>query len=198
VILRPVALIAALALAACSPEAAKPNASAAASAPAATYGTVHGASGLKEVVAEFKTAMEAMDFRAMTSLSMPPALLEQIKKQNNIPPTTNASVLRRQIEAGLKQAADEVKFLEFSIDDSKSEFLTTPTGRKYALTPSSVIMEVQGTKMRSSNNYLALEDGGRWFLVNPSNASSIASIKAAYPDLADVALTEPNVEVVSQ
>jgi hypothetical protein len=52
--------------------------------------------------------------------------------------------------------------------------------------------------MRSTNNYLALDDGGRWFLINPSNASSIQSIRAAYPDLADVALTEPNMEVITQ
>ena len=59
-------------------------------------------------------------------------------------------------------------------------------------------MEIQATKVRSTNNYLALDDGGRWFLINPSNAGAIQAIKATYPDLADVALTEPNMEMVSQ
>jgi hypothetical protein len=195
--LRSLLLTSGLALAACSPEAAKPKAPVAAPPPAATYGAVYGAAGMKEVVAEFKTAMEAKDFRAMMSLSVPPALLEQIKKQAGVPPNTNASLLRGQIETGLKQAMEQAKILDLSIDDSKSEILTTPTGRKYAMVPSFVVMEIQGKKVRSTNNYLALDDGGRWFLINPSNASSIQSIKTAYPDLVDVALTEPNMEMIS-
>ena len=107
--LRPWVMISLFALAACSPEAAKPFAPAAALGPAATYGAAYGAAGMKEVIVEFNAAMEAKDFQAMASLSIPPALLEQIKKQSDTPPNLNASLLRGQIEAGLKTAMDQAE-----------------------------------------------------------------------------------------
>jgi hypothetical protein len=190
-LLRSLALSAALvsggAVAACTPE-----------TPAApAVSTDPSAAALDKMVADFTAAWDASDYAKMVELSIPQTLLDQIMLQSGIDPTEGADPLRKEILAIMERTLAQATIIETSINPAGADIQTSSTGRKHAFVPATVVMEVQGTRLRSVSNYLALTEGERWYLVNPSSAAAIAAIKAAFPDLADLPLSEPQIEVIS-
>ena len=181
------AVMSAAAVSACTPDAPKPAATA-----------DQGAAALNKMVADFTAAWEAADYAKMVELSIPQRLLDQIMTQSGIDPTEGADPLRKEILAIMERTLAQASIVETSIDASGAEIKTSPTGRKHAFVPATVVMDIQGTRLRSASNYLALTEGERWYLVNPSSPDAIAAIKAAFPDLADLPLSEPKIEVIPQ
>ncbi len=154
--------------------------------------------GLTQVCADFGAAMDAKNYPAMTDLSVPQPLVEAIFKSAGAPPNYTAAQFRLQLQMIMAKTMDSVKFLEFHVECETAPILTSATGRQHALAPATVVMEIQGQTVRSSNNYLALVDGDRWYLLNPSTADAIKQIKATFPDLASLDLHEPQMDLISQ
>jgi hypothetical protein len=192
-----VALASAAAGVACTPATTEAAAPAPEQSAAAPSDEQH-AAALNTMVADFTAAWQAADYAKMVELSIPQTLLDQIMKQSGIDPASGAEPLRKEILALMEQTLAQATIIETSIDATGAKIETAASGRKWAYVPATVVMEVQGTRLRSVSNYLALTEGERWYLVNPSTAAAIAAIRAAFPDLADVALTEPKIEVLSQ
>jgi hypothetical protein len=160
--------------------------------------TTAGAASFTEVVTDYKTAIGGKDYGRMVALVLSPAMLDQLVVQFDPGKTLSRKKVEEQVRAILKKTMAAGNLLQFAVDASKSEIQTSPTGRHYALVPASVVVEGQGARARGISNYLAVEDGGRWYLLSPSNPKTIQTIKSAYPDLADVALSVPSIEMISQ
>jgi len=158
----------------------------------------HSEAGVKKVVADFKTAWEAQNYDAMIDLSMPQPLLDQIIKQYGGPSDLSTEQLSKEIKTMMAGVLAQVQMVEFSIDDNAVNMLTSPTGRKHALLPSVVVVEVQGTRMRASASYLAFVENGRWYLIDSSSPESFDALKIAFPDLAGLTMPEAKMEVISQ
>ena len=154
--------------------------------------------GVVKVVADFKTAWESQNYDAMIDLSMPQPLLDQIIKQSGAPPDTSPEELSREIKKMMAGVLAQAKIIELSIDTDSASIMTSPTGRKHALVPSVTIVDVQGTRIRSTNSYLAFADNGRWFLTDSSSPESFEMLKVAFPDLSGLTIPEPKMEVISQ
>ncbi len=154
--------------------------------------------GVVKVVADFKTAWESQNYDAMIDLSMPQPLLDQIIKQAGAPPDTSPEELSREIKKMMAGVLAQAKIIELSIDADSASIMTSPTGRKHALVPSVTIVDVQGTRIRSTNSYLAFTDNDRWFLTDSSSPESFEMLKVAFPDLSGLTIPEPKMEVISQ
>ncbi|HOY79928.1 MAG TPA: hypothetical protein PLN33_19100 [Hyphomonadaceae bacterium] len=191
------ALLSAVLIASCSPSTSEPQSAAASETTPASPAQSAGPNSVDEVVSAFKTALETKDYTAMLSLSMPDAVIAQIKQDAGLT-TATTKQLRDQFAAAAAQTFQQATLLDVTIDAANAQVQTSGTGRQYALVPSSTLMEIQGERARSTNNYLAISEKGRWYLLNPSNAQVITVIKTVFPDLAEVALTEPHMEVISQ
>lgn len=196
-------LVAGFALASCAPEAAiEAQASAVelqsvATQPPNSAARLPGAASFEQLVSENQAAVAARDYGKIVALSFPDSLFDHIARQSGKLSKTDHSEVKNQVQMLVKKTYEE-RILEIVIDPSNSIIQKTQRGRAYALVPASLLMNIDGQRVRSTNNYVAIEDDGRWFILNPSSDSTIKMMRAAYPDLAEVALSAPRMETISQ
>ena len=174
----------------------------AAALPAACSGEAPAASaahqGVTKVVADFNAAWTAQDYATMLSLSLPPQVLDQIMVQYGVTPgDENREQMVAEIKSVMATALSQAKVIETKMDAAVAKVETSPTGRSYALVPSVVEIEAGGQRIRSTGQYLAFEEGGRWYLMDASGADALAALKAAYPDLADLKPGQSKIEMVT-
>ena len=150
-----------------------------------------------KLVAEFSAAWTAQDYDKMLALSMPEPLLDEIMRQFGVDAAENRDKVAGEIKALMQQALSQAKVVRAEMDAKAAKIETTSTGRKYAVVPSVVEVDVSGTRAKATGSYLAFEDGGRWYLLDPSSDDTIATIKKVFPDLADVKLTPSKMEIVT-
>ena len=150
-----------------------------------------------KLVAEFSAAWTAQDYDKMLALSMPEPLLDEIMRQFGVDAAENRDKVAGEIKALMQQALSQAKVVRAEMDAKAAKIETTSTGRKYAVVPSVVEVDVSGTRAKATGSYLAVEDGGRWYLLDPSSDDTIATIKKVFPDLADVKLTPSKMEIVT-
>lgn len=151
-----------------------------------------------KVVADFNAAWTAQDYPTMLSLSLPPQILDQIMVQYGVTPGDgNREQLADEIKSMMAMALSQAKVIETKMDAADAKVETSPTGRSYALVPSVVEIEAAGQRIRSTGQYLAFEDAGRWYLMDASGADALAALKVAFPDLADVPMAPSKMETVS-
>jgi hypothetical protein len=150
-----------------------------------------------KLVADFSAAWTAQDYDKMLALSMPEPLLDEIMNQFGVDAAENRDKVAGEIKALMQQALSQAKVVRAEMDAKAAKIETTSTGRKYAVVPSVVEVDVSGTHAKATGSYLAFEDGGRWYLLDPSSDDTIATIKKVFPDLADVKLTPSKMEIVT-
>jgi len=153
---------------------------------------------LGETVEKYLAAIKAKDADTTISLTFPPALFDQLAAQAGIHTESEKAEILEQLKAGTDEMLKQGAIVDLSINLADAETATSSTGRKYALLPGAAVLDIQGKRVKATNKYLAVTDSGRWYLIDPSSAGTIRSIKSAFPDLADVPLTEPTMEVISQ
>ena len=187
--LRGVFLAAALLSAAALPSACSPD-GAQSQAPSADHASIG------ELVTSFRAAWESKDFDQMLDVTMPPLLLGELMRLDGIDESQRGNI-RKQLVTITSQALKEAKLVELTVDVDSAKIESSSAGRRYATMPVTFVMDMNGQRLRSVGTYLALQDGGRWYLLSLSDASNINSVRAAYPDLAQIPMSPPKLEATS-
>jgi hypothetical protein len=147
---------------------------------------------LAAAVAAFDTAMKASDFETVIDASIPPRLLNSMATTYSM----TAEDLRTFVIDQMKQAMQSVKVESFGMDVAGAQYAEASDGSPYALLPSETVMDLNGSRTRSSGTTLALIDEGRWYLLNVGHADQVAMLKTVYTQFADVTFPEAKMEAV--
>ena len=147
---------------------------------------------LATAVQAFDTAMRASDFEAVVNASISPKLMASMASSYNVP----AEQLKTLVIQQMQQAVQTVKIDSFGMDIDHIDYQETTDGTPYALLPSEVVMEVAGTKTKSSGPTLAFLDDGNWYLLNVGQKTQVDVLKSAYASFADVTFPEAKMEAV--
>lgn len=116
---------------------------------------------------------------------MPPALLQQMATQVGV----STDQLKEMVATQAAQAMEQVKIEETTYDLDTAQKATSSAGRDYALIPTRTVMQMGSDRVEATGTTLALEDGGKWYLLRLDSPEHLAMIGQLYPDLAG--LTAP-------
>ena len=108
-----------------------------------------------KLVAEFSAAWTAQDYDKMLALSLPEPLLDEIMSQFGVDAAENRDKVAGEIKALMQQALSQAKVVRAEMDAKAAKIETTSTGRKYAVVPSVVEVDVSGTRAKATGSYLA-------------------------------------------
>jgi hypothetical protein len=147
---------------------------------------------LAAAVGAFDTAMKASDFETVIDASIPPRLLTSMATTYNM----KAEDLRTFVIDQMKQAMASVKVDSFGMDVANAQYAEASDGSPYALLPSETVMDLNGTKTKSSGATLALIDEGKWYLLNVGHKDQVAMLKTVYTQFANVTFPEATMEAV--
>lgn len=124
---------------------------------------------------------------------IPPRLIAAIAAEGGV----SEKALRRQMETLTKQATAKVKIVSFGMALDRATFLTTPSGRPYGLIPTQTVVQApNGQKLQSDNNTLALEDGGKWYLIRIDEGRQMELMREAYPAFQGVTFPQGTSKVI--
>lgn len=112
---------------------------------------------------------------------MPPALIENLAKQANMPKEELEKALTDMV-ASLGQAA-KVQTYSYQLDKSIAE--KSKDGRDYVFIPNQLKANMQGQDIVSNGYLLAIKDAGKWYFINWDQQYA-PIVKQTYPDLADI------------
>jgi hypothetical protein len=132
----------------------------------------------------FDVAMRASDMAGIMGV-VPPKVLDEIAKQNNITAEQLIAAAQEQINTAMA----DIKLVSFGMDLDKAEYKTLPDGTTYALIPTETVMDLGaqgGGKFRATASTLGLLDGDTWYLVRVEDPQQVAILKTVYPAFADV------------
>ncbi len=152
-----------------------------------------GKAALLEQIAEYDEAMFAGDYAKTVRLGMPPHLLAVLAESEGIP-ADKANELLPALEREIETVMSRVTITKYEMDKEDVPVLTTNTGREYALIPTRMEMKIESQNIHSTGHTLALVDEGRWFLLNPADAESVALFKTAFPDLEPITIPVNKIE----
>ncbi|MBU2994739.1 hypothetical protein Q4555_04770 [Octadecabacter sp. 1_MG-2023] len=135
------------------------------------------------LAAMFDAAFEANDMAAVIGF-MPEPIIAYIAEQGGLRPLT----LRHMLVQQTQEMMETVEVEHFNMDVDAMETAVTPTGRAYALVPTTSTISMNGQRFETMTKTLFFEDQGNWFLLRIENASQIHILNAVYPDFASVSL----------
>ena len=128
---------------------------------------------------------------AKTFDTIPPKLLEAMAAQYGM----TADQMREAASAASAAMMDSVKIESFEYDLDGATFGKTDA-REYALVPTVMVMETAGQKLKASNDTLAMQDDGQWYLLRVEDPAQVEILQSVYPDLADVEIKPGTMEPV--
>lgn len=132
--------------------------------------------GLMQLGADFKAGKWDTSIKAM-----PPALVENLAKQANMPKEELEKALTEMV-ASLGQAA---KVEEYTYQLDKAVAKKSSNGRDYVFVPNQLKANMQGQNVSTDGYLLALKDIGKWYFVNWDQQYA-PLLKQVYSDLADI------------
>ncbi len=153
--------------------------------------TTEDRAAIGRVVAGLEADVRAGDFTGALDVIPPPMLAATLQRFG-----VDEARLRAAIETQMQAALESVRFESFAISIDDGVPARTPgVGRAYMLIPTETIIAVEGAgRVRSRNQTLALEDEGKWYLVRIEDQASVDTLRAVYPDFADVELPQGTTE----
>lgn len=132
---------------------------------------------LAEKVAAFDAAMRAGDYAAIIEV-IPPAMLEHIASEANVPADELLAALRGQMD----EIFATVELISFGMDVEAAEERELADGSPYALLPTTTVMEAEGMgRVKVDSKTLGLLDGADWYLVRVSDAAMVGVLRQVYP-----------------
>lgn len=133
-------------------------------------------------VAELATAMKASDGAAIVAM-MPPSVIEAISGLALQSPEDVTKALTMQVS----QTLALTKVQSFTADLAAMETGDTPTGRPYALIPTTVVYARADAAPETSHNVtVALKDNGGWALMRVTGPEQAGLLHLAFPDFAKI------------
>ena len=113
--------------------------------------------------------------------AMPPAVVESLAKQANMPREELEKVLTEMV-ASLGQAA-KVEAYSYQLDKTVAQ--KSKNGRDYVFIPNQLKANMQGQNIAIDGYLLALKEAGKWYFVN-WDQQYVPLLKQVYSDLADI------------
>jgi len=147
-------------------------------------------------IESFDSAMRASDMTGIMGV-VPPAVLDEIAKQNNITSEQLIAAAQQQIDAAMAN----ITLVSFGMELDKAEYKTLPDNSTYALIPTETVMDLGpagGGKFRATSSTLGLLDGETWYLVRVEDPQQVAILKTVYPAFADVVFPTGGIEPVAE
>ena len=144
----------------------------------------------------FDAAMRVSDMTGIMGV-VPPAVLDEIAKQNNITSEQLIAAAQQQIDAAMAN----ITLVSFGMELDKAEYKTLPDNSTYALIPTETVMDLGpagGGKFRATSSTLGLLDGETWYLVRVEDPQQVVLLKQVYPAFADVTFPAGKMEPVTE
>lgn len=138
---------------------------------------------LARAVARFDAAMRAKNIPGIIDV-VPPRVTAHIAARAGIDQRRLRSATIQQTREVLKAAV----IRGFAMDVTRAYYGATPNGTPYALIPTSTTLRVGGQDVTKASNTLAMQDGGRWYLLDLNQPSRVAIFTQVYPEFAGVPL----------
>lgn len=124
---------------------------------------------------------------------IPPRLIAAIAAEGGV----SEKALRREMAKLTKEATSKIDIVSFGMALDQATFLTTPSGRPYGLIPTQTVVQIpNGTKLQSNNNTLAIEDGGKWYLIRIDEGRQFELMREAYPEFKGVKFPQGTSKVI--
>ena len=147
---------------------------------------------LAEKVAAYDAAMRRNDFAAVTD-AMPPRLLKHMADLAQAP----LPVLRTLIIEQTAETMTLAKLHSFSMDLGSAKHRQLPDGEPYVLIPTETVIEVEGRKVQTNTETLALLDEGKWYLLRIASAEQSVILTEIYPQFKGVAFSGATTKVLA-
>lgn len=140
---------------------------------------------VQAAVDRYAAVFAAGDYGALVDLTMSPALMGHFQRTFG---ATEAQIRDGVTDVMSQVMSGGVTLIEHRMDVAGAVAAVTPDGsRAYLLIPTTTLMDIQGVgRVRSRNHTLAIEDGGRWYLLRIDDAQQVALLRGAYPEFAGV------------
>lgn len=136
---------------------------------------------LGEFVTRFETAYRARDYWVLGA-AVPPRVLKRYMAARGKQNLERDQWLDRFVSDSKEIDRQVGNVTEsFSLDFSKARFEQTPNGTPYAILPSTSLVKLRtGDRLKVFSPYLALQDDGKWYLINVGFGGLMGSVKGLY------------------
>ena len=134
-----------------------------------------------DLIEQVDAAMGDGDVFAVMGFA-PPALLDVIAKPADLPPEKVHEAMNTALKEAMGEAGTKIEGVSVEMRLSEAEAGQTSTGRPYLVVPTETVMKVRGDMHRDESDTLALEDGGKWYLVQIDDVSQLGALLVSYPD----------------
>ena len=138
---------------------------------------------LAGAVARFDRAMRTKNIPTIIDV-VPPRVTRYMAAQ--------AGVDHRRLRSAVIQQTREIMngsiIRGFGMDVARARYGATPNGTPYALIPTSTTLAIGGQTVTKTSNTLAMQDGGRWYLLDLNEPSRVSIFTQVYPEFQGVPL----------
>lgn len=135
-------------------------------------------------VSLFQKVMKAGKYDKIVDISLPPVLLDHMAKGAGI----SGQQLKPLVVKEIAKAMSKVKIVSFEMGTKGKMPEKTNVGAYYAKIPTETVMEINGIKIRSSEDTLAIIEEGQWYLISVASATKLGMFRSVFPRFKDVDL----------
>ena len=139
--------------------------------------------GLYALIAEADAAIAADDMEKLFRISTPDPMMDAMLEAGGATTAEQKAAMREQMEALILPMFESIDITAHDVDTDNINFVTTASGAEIAYVPMSMTMNMGGMEIGTTGQYIGIQREGEWFLLTPSDAQSIAMMKAAFPEL---------------
>jgi len=148
--------------------------------------------GVSARVASFNAAFKRGGYDQVIA-AVPPKVYAVAAQRQGV----SAAKLQKDLVALTRRLTKGIKVESFDMALDRATYGQTTSGRTYALIPTrTVVVSPAGTKVQSTNTTLALQDGGKWYLVRIDDASQKQLLVQAYPEFSNLSVPKGTTKVI--
>lgn len=138
---------------------------------------------LARTVARFDTAMRRKNVPVIIDI-IPPRIVTHIAAQHGVDPVKLRQVMIQQTREVMGSSIIQA----FGMDMARARYGATSNGTPYVLVPTTTTLKVGGQLSRKDAHTLAIQDNGRWYLLDLSQPSRVSMFTQVYPEFQGVPL----------
>ena len=128
----------------------------------------------------------------------PRRVLDSMASQAGLPPEEFLKLVEDQAQ----NAISGVTFSNMHFDIEAIDITDSPEPDRpaisYGVFPSDFEIEVDGARYRQDTEYLALKDGGRWYIVRIAEVPQLLLLQAVYPSLSRLTTANTSAVLLSE
>lgn len=146
---------------------------------------------LATVVADYRAAFDRRDSVSIAA-AIPPRFIAFIAEKVDMKPVE----LRAALADDTAKTMREGEVLSYAMDVENAKYQTLADGSIIALIPTKTVIRVEGQKIQTNSDTLAVVESGRWYLMRVGGAQMIQVLREVYPEFSSVTLSPPTMKAV--